>query len=93
MRGVVDRNHQDRADVVGDREGEQENPQLRRHAPAEQRENGDRESDVRRHRNAPTRRAFATEVQGEIKAGRQIMPPAPPLPAGPPCVYPKGRRR
>ena len=46
--------HRDRRDVVGDREGEQEDPQSRGRTGRDERQRAERERDVGRHRDAPT---------------------------------------
>ena len=63
--GVEDRDDEDRADVVDDREGEQEELQPGRDARAEQREHSDRERDIGRHRDAPPAAAGAARVPRE----------------------------
>ena len=54
-RRVEERDDDDGAEVVDDREREEEDAQRSRNALAEQREDADREGDVGRHRNAPAR--------------------------------------
>ena len=54
--GVADRDHEDGADVVGDREREEHDAQAERHARSEQRHAADDEGDVGRHRDAPAAR-------------------------------------
>ena len=51
--GVEDRDDQDRADVVDDRDGEEQDAERGRYAAAEQRQDAHGERDVRRHRDAP----------------------------------------
>ena len=55
--GVEDGDHHDRADVVDDRQRQQEQPGGRRDPAAEQAEHADRERDVGGHRDAPARRS------------------------------------
>ena len=52
-RRVEERDHDDRADVVDDREREQEELELRRDTAAEEAEHADGDRDVGRHRDAP----------------------------------------
>ena len=51
--GIEDRDDDDRADVVDDRRGGQEDAQLDRHALAQHHDQRDREGGVGRHRHAP----------------------------------------
>ena len=59
--GVEDRDHDDRADVVDDRHGEEEQLEGGRDPAAEQAEDADRHRDVGGHRDAP---AFGTVAAG-----------------------------
>jgi hypothetical protein len=63
---VEHRDHQDRADVVDDREGQQEQPCRRRDPAAEQAEHPDRERDVGRHRDPPTPAGVAAACDRDV---------------------------
>jgi hypothetical protein len=63
--GVEDRDHQDGADVVEDRNGEQEQPQLIWATRAEQRKRAEHERDVGRHRDPPAPRAVPAGIDQE----------------------------
>lgn len=56
----------DGADVVDDREAEQEDLELRRHACAEHGQQPEGEGDVGRHGDAPPRGAVAAGVEGQV---------------------------
>ena len=70
---VEERDHDDGADVVDDRQRQQEDLQAARHPGAEDRQHPDRERDVGRHGDRPTVEAGATEVEQ-----RRRRRPAPP---------------
>jgi hypothetical protein len=66
---VEEGDHEDAADVVEDRERRHEHDEGVGNAALEERQHADAEGDVRRHGNAPPRRAGAACVQGEEDAG------------------------
>ena len=73
--GVEHRDHQDRADVVDDRERQQEQPRGRRDPPTQHAQHPDREGDVGRHRDAPAGTAVAARrVEREVDTGRHHHP-------------------
>ena len=61
--GVEDRDHDDRADVVGDREGQQEQLEPRRRPGAEHGDHAGDDRDVGGHRDAPALRPVAAGVE------------------------------
>jgi hypothetical protein len=63
--------HHDRAEVVDDRQGEQEQLEHRRHARGDHGEHAEGEGDVGRHRHAPAGRAGAARVEGGVDRRRQ----------------------
>ena len=69
---VAERDHEDRTDVVGDRERQQHDPEAVRHARAEQRHAADDERDVGRHRDAPAAcgGSRAREERGRCRRAR-----------------------
>ena len=70
MRGVEDRDDEDRTDVVRDGERNEEDFQAARDAVPQQRHHPDCERDVGCHRHAPTARARAGRVGGEVDERR-----------------------
>ena len=68
---VEDRDHDDRTDVIDDREGEQEQLESRWHPRPQEREDADREGDVGRHRDAPAAASVASEIHGNEDQGRE----------------------
>ncbi len=69
--GVEDRDHQDRADVVDDRERQQEQACRRGDAATQHAEDADGEGDVGRHRDPPARGPVtAGRVEGHVERGR-----------------------
>jgi hypothetical protein len=60
--GVEERDHGERPDVVGDGQGEQEQPQLRRAGRPDQREHAEQERGVGGDHHAPRRGRLVAEV-------------------------------
>ena len=75
-RRVKQRDHDDGAEIVDHGEGEQQDPQRRRHALSEKREDPDRERDVGRHRDAPSRRRGRSAVEEQIMPAGATIPPS-----------------
>ena len=74
---VEDRDHRDRADVVDDRRGGEEDAQLDRHAAPEHRDQRDREGGVGRHRHAPAvRPGPGRHERARRAAPAPTMPPS-----------------
>ena len=73
--GVEDRDHQDRADVVDDRQRQQEQSRGRGDPASQHAKDADREGDVGRHRNPPARCSVAAgRVEGDVEHGRDHHP-------------------
>jgi hypothetical protein len=69
-RAVAERDDEDRADVVGDREREQHDAEPGRHAGAEERHAADDEGDVGGHRDAPAVRGLTSRLEREVDRRR-----------------------
>ena len=67
---VEDRHHRDRADVVDDGRGQQEQPELVRAARAEECEDAEHERRVARHDDAPAVRRRVSGVHGQVDEDR-----------------------
>ena len=65
--GVGDGDHHDRADVVDDRQGQQEDLEGRGDPPAQHGHHAERERDVRRHRDPPARARRTTTGDEEVE--------------------------
>ena len=74
VRRVDERDHDERAQIVDHREGEQEHAQPRRRTWCEQRERTEREGAVGRHRRPPPVRARAASVERQIDRDRHDDP-------------------
>ena len=72
--GVEQCDHQHRAEVVGDGQRGEEDLEPERHAPAEQGEHAERESDVGGHRDAPASRARPASVERHVDPCRHCHP-------------------
>ena len=70
VRGVDDRDHHERAEVVDDGERQQEHAQPGRRARREQRQRAEREGGVGGHRRAPAVGAGAARVEREVDRHR-----------------------
>ena len=64
--GVEHRDHRDRAEVVDDRQRQQEQPGSRRHARTDREDDCDGEGDVRGHRDTPATRGVGAGVEDRV---------------------------
>ncbi len=71
---VGGRDHDERRQVVGDRDGEDERAQALREAASDQCQHPQRESGVGRHRRAPSVRGAASGVEREVDRDRDDHP-------------------
>ncbi len=66
---VADGDDQNRTDVIGDGQRQQENPQAMRHARSHDGQAAYHEGDVRGHGDAPAALTGPTRLEGEIESG------------------------
>lgn len=66
--------HQDRAQVIDDGQGSQENLERSRHMASEQSQHAQRKRDVGRHRNPHAALGRRTGIQGKVQQGRNADP-------------------
>src|SRR3546814_20256448 len=73
--GIEERDDDDRAHVVDDRDGDEEQLERGRRAPAKQREDADREGDVGRRRDRPALRKPRLAARGQHIEPRRYRHP------------------
>ncbi len=74
VRCVEQGDHEDRSDVVGQRQGEQEEAGAARQALADECDHAEHERDVGRHRDPPSGCGVAAGVEGEVDQRRHQHP-------------------
>ena len=68
---IEQRDHQNRPEVVDDRQGRQEDFQRQRHPVAQQRQHTDGKCDIGGHRNTPPRRIVVTVIEDQVNGCRK----------------------